>query len=546
MIFNGEGVRNLKNVINSKQKKLLDGDNLTIKDVVDVANSNKPFTFEVANESLKRIEESNKLKQEIIEKKQPIYGVTTGFGDSVHRQISPEKTTDLQINLINFLSCGIGPIANEAISKATMIIRANCLIKGYSAVRFEVIKQILTYLEKGITPLIPERGSVGASGDLVPLSYLASTLIGKGKVRYKECEYTIIEVLNIEGLDSIQLEAKEGLALVNGTSFMSAFACLAYEDAENIAFFADICTAMATEALLGNKDHFDSFIHEQKPHLGQRKSAEHIYKMLDDSGLAKEYSQILSMNETIATKSYIELDQSIQEHYSIRCAPQVIGVLYDTLTLVKQWLEIEINSTNDNPIFDTNRQEVFNGGNFYGGHVAQAMDGTKIAVANIADLLDRQLQLLVDEKFNKNLTPNLIKNYEDGDYEQGLHHGFKGMQIACSSLTAEALKMSNPVSVFSRSTEAHNQDKVSMGTIASRDARTINELTQYVISIHLIAVCQALELRDKDKLSPQTDKIFRMIRDKVPFVDKDRPLDNDIQTVVNLIRSGELKNALLS
>ncbi|QOT00443.1 aromatic amino acid lyase [Brevibacterium sp. JNUCC-42] len=529
----------------NQQTMILNGNDLTIADVAQIAKGNsKSFSFLISDEAIERIVKCNELKHEIINKQHPIYGVTTGFGDSVIRQISAEKTWDLQRNLIKFLSCGVGPIADESVARATMLIRTNCLVKGNSAVRMDVIHQLVAYLEKGITPIIPERGSVGASGDLVPLSYVASILVGEGKVLYKGKQCEVKEALEAEALMPLTLEAKEGLALVNGTSFMSAFACLAYTDAEEIAFVADICTAMASEALLGNRGHFYSFIHEQKPHFGQMVSAKNIYTMLEGSQLSKEYSQILGINEKMNSKSYVELTQSIQDRYSIRCAPHVTGVLYDTLEWVKKWLEVEINSTNDNPIFDIDTSEVYNGGNFYGGHVVQAMDSLKVSVANIADLLDRQLQLVVDEKFNKNLTPNLIQRFNSDDYELGLHHGFKGMQIASSALTAEALKMSNPVSVFSRSTEAHNQDKVSMGTIASRDARTIVELTQHVAAIHLIALCQALDLRDIEKMSPQTSKIYKMIRMHVPFVDRDRALEGDIEIVVQLIRSGELKKGM--
>ncbi|MGG0754210.1 aromatic amino acid lyase [Brevibacillus laterosporus] len=529
----------------NQQKITLTGNDLTIADVVHVAkDASESSTFLISEEAIKRIEECNELKHEIINKQYPIYGVTTGFGDSVHRQISGEKTWDLQRNLIRFLSCGVGPVADEVVARATMLIRTNCLVKGNSAVRMDLIHQLIAYMERGLTPIIPERGSVGASGDLVPLSYIASILVGEGKVLYKGKECEVAEALEAEGLMPLTLEAKEGLALVNGTSFMSAFACLAYSDAEEIAFIADICTAMASEALLGNRGHFYSFIHEQKPHLGQMASAKNIYTMLEGSQLSKEYSQIVGNNEKLDSKAYLELTESIQDRYSIRCAPHVTGVLYDTLDWVKKWLEVEINSTNDNPIFDVETREVYNGGNFYGGHVVQAMDSLKVAVANIADLLDRQLQLVVDEKFNKNLTPNLIQRFNSDHYELGLHHGFKGMQIASSALTAEALKMSNPVSVFSRSTEAHNQDKVSMGTISSRDARTIVELTQHVAAIHLIALCQALDLRGTKKMSPKTTKIYNMIRMHVPFVERDRALDGDIEKVVQLIRSGNLKKEI--
>ncbi|MDZ3952298.1 aromatic amino acid ammonia-lyase [Bacillus thuringiensis] len=523
------------------QELLIDGERLSIKDVVTFSrNKNHMYKFKVSEFTINKIKMCRELKQDIIRKKQPIYGVTTGFGDSASRQISPEKTKSLQQNLIRFLSCGVGPVADKEVAKATMLIRTNCLIKGNSAVRMELIHQLLEYMKRDIIPLIPERGSVGASGDLVPLSYLASILIGEGNVYYKGKERNIQDVLIEENIEALTLEAKEGLALVNGTSFMSAFACLAYSDAEEIAYLADICTAMASEALLGNRGHFYAFIHEQKPHLGQIRSAQNIYNLLENSGLSKEYSQILNENQNLDEKTYLELTQSIQDRYSLRCAPHVTGVLYDTLDWVKKWLEVEINSTNDNPIFDLQTREIYNGGNFYGGHVVQAMDTLKVAVANIADLLERQLGLIVDEKFNKNLSPNLIQRSGEQSSESGVHHGFKGIQIACSSLVAEVLKMSNPVSVFSRSTEAHNQDKVSMGTIAARDARTMIELTQHVIAMHLLTLCQALDLRGIDKMSPKTKTVYQWIRKEISFVKFDRKMDDEIQKVVQMIKAGEL------
>ncbi|MFB5675360.1 aromatic amino acid lyase [Paenibacillus terreus] len=524
---------------------VLNGVDLTIQDVVNTSRMHDSGVhYEIDQQAFDRIRQCCDLRREIIDKQLPIYGVTTGFGDSATRQISPEKTAELQRNLIKFLSAGVGPIANEKVARATMLIRANCLVKGNSAVRPELIMQILEYLKRDILPLIPERGSVGASGDLIPLSYLASILIGEGSVLYKGVPRETKEVLLEEGLEPLILEAKEGLALVNGTSFMSAFACLAFKDAQRIAQLADICTAMASEALLGNRGHFYSFIHDQKPHKGQKESARRIYELLEGSLLSKEYSQIIEHAEKLDSQTFKQLTESIQDRYSIRCAPHVTGVLHDTLDWVQQWLEVEINSTNDNPIFDIDSQEVYNGGNFYGGHVVQAMDSLKVAVANIADLLDRQLELIVDEKFNKNLTPNLIPRFEEGDFQLGLHHGFKGMQLCASALTAEALKMSSPVSVFSRSTEAHNQDKVSMGTIAARDARTIGELTQHVAAIHLIALCQATDLRGVHKMSPRTREIYELVRQEVPFLEGDRRMDGDIQKVIELIQSDKLFTVL--
>lgn len=524
----------------------LDGRTLKLEEVAAVARKSKKLEILVSEDSRQRIHASNALKEEIISKQQPIYGVTTGFGDSCKRQINPAKTLELQRNLVRYHVNGVGPLATDEVVRATMLIRANCLSRGNSGVRSDVISQLIEYIDRDIIPHIPERGSVGASGDLVPLCYLASTLIGEGKVNYKGQETDVMEALEAENLEPLILQAKEGLALINGTSFMSGFASLAVLDANELAFVADLCTAMASEALLGNRGHFYSFIHEQKPHPGQMASAELIYSLLEGSELSREYSQILETNEKLEDRTYIELTQSIQDRYSIRCAPHVTGVLYDTAEWARKWVEVEINSTNDNPLFDVESQDVYNGGNFYGGHICQAMDALKVAVANIADLLDRQMELVVDEKFNKNLTPNLIPFFAEDDFEAGLHHGFKGMQLACSAVTAEALKMTGPVSVFSRSTEAHNQDKVSMGTIAARDARTIVELVQNVAAIHLLALCQALDLRGADKMSPRTKAAYDLIRSQVPFVDRDRRMEGDIKQVVEMIRSGALREAVMS
>jgi phenylalanine ammonia-lyase len=522
----------------------VDGYRLTIQDVVMAARTGGPTTYTFTDEARQRVQASYHLKQKILETEQPIYGVTTGFGDSCKRQISARKAKDLQVNLIRFLLCGTGPIASQEVTRATILIRANCLARGNSAVRPELITHLTYCLEHDILPLIPERGSVGASGDLVPLAYLAAMLVGEGKVSVGGAIREVREVFAEHLLEPLVLEAKEGLALINGTSFMSGFACLALHDAEGLAWLADLCTALACEALGGNKDHFAPFLHAQKPHPGQIESAAHIAQLLAESRLALSGSQILHANDALVGHSYQELKRPVQDKYSIRCAPQVTGVLYDTLTWLKTWVETEINSSNDNPLFDVESQSVHNGGNFYGGHIVQGMDALKVTVANIADLLDRQLELVVDEKFNNGLTPNLIPRFAEDDEEAGLHHGFKGMQIACSALTAEALKLSTPASIFSRSTEAHNQDKVSMGLMAARDATAIIELVQQVVAIHLLALCQALDLRGTAAMSPLTTATYRLIRSRVPFSNGDHRMDHDIKQVVELIRASALQEAV--
>src|SRR5215213_8400479 len=289
-----------------------------------------------------------------------------------------------------------------------------------------------------------------------------------------------------------------------------------------------MCTAMASEALLGNRGHFNAFIHEQKPHPGQVESARVIRNLLEESELALDSEEIFA-SDGLGGREFLELERQVQDKYSIRCAPHVNGALRDTLECVRRWVEVEINASDDNPLFDAASGRVQSGGNFYGSHITQAMDSLKIAVANLCDLMDRQLELVVDEKFNAGLTPNLIPFFDEDSPEAGLHHGFKGMQLCCSAMTAEA----------------HNQDKVSMGSIAARDARSIIELAQYVAAIHLLAVCQALDLRGVKKASPKTRAAHELVRSRVPFLDGDRRMDTDIKEIVDLIRSGELSKRTL-
>lgn len=522
---------------------LVGTDTLTITETAHLARRSGAATAGLHEGAVARMRDSVALKYRLIASRQPIYGVTTGFGDSCIRQISPDKVTELQRNLVSYHLNGSGPTATPDVVRATMLVRANCLARGYSSVRPEVVRLLLDCLNADVLPVIPERGSVGASGDLVPLCYLANMLTGAGEAHFRGALVPAERALAEAGLRPVVLEAKEALALINGTSFMSGFAVLATADATELAAVADICTAMAAEVLLGNRGHFDAVIHAQKPHPGQLRSAARIRALLAGSGLARDHSQVLAANPELGEQGYLQLTHPIQDRYSIRCAPHVTGVLLDTLDWVRPWLQTEINSTNDNPLFDVDSQNVYNGGNFYGGHIGQAMDGLKVAVASVGDLLDRQLALVVDEKFNRGLTPNLIARVADDDHRAGLHHGFKGMQLACSALTAEALKLATPATTFSRSTEAHNQDKVSMGTIAARDARTVVELMQNIAAIHLTALCQAAELRGVDRLGRGTAAAFQMVRQRVGFVDADRRMDADIAAVVELIRSGELRRA---
>ncbi|MBV9684958.1 MAG: aromatic amino acid lyase [Solirubrobacterales bacterium] len=515
----------------------LDGASLTIRDALEVSRRGR--VVRLSERATQAVRASRRLKHELIDREIPIYGVTTGFGDSAHRQISPAKASRLQQNILRFMGVGTGPIAPPEVARVTMLLRANCLAKGNSGVRVALIERVLEFLNHDVTPYIPERGSCGASGDLAPLSYVGRALAGDGFVLFDGERRRASEVLAELRLEPFLLEAKEGLALTNGTSFMSAFACLAIGAARELADLADLMTAMAAEALIGNRGHFNAFLFDQaKPHPGMVTSARHIRELLADSRLAADSDELFPGGLNGA--GFRELDRHVQDKYSIRCAPHVTGALRDVIDWVEQCIAIEINSSDDNPLFNVAGGRVESGGNFYGGHIGQAMDSLKVALANLCDLIDRQLELVVDEKFNRGLTANLIARFDASHPEAGLHHGFKGLQLCASAMTAEAMHLCAPTTIHSRSTEAHNQDKVSMGTIAARDARSIVELAQNIAAIHLMACCQALELRGVDQASPRTQDAFRLVREHIPFLDRDRYLDEDIATTAALIQSGAM------
>lgn len=519
---------------------VIDGRCLTLDDVAAVARANAAVRLSDDPSVREAMERSLALNRGLIARGVPVYGITTGFGDSVHRQIAPAAATALQEHLLRFLGNGTGACTPRETARAVVLIRANNLARGHSAVRPELVERLVELLNRDIVPVIPEEGSVGASGDLVPLSYVAATVVGERKVWHRGRVRPAIEVLRDEGLERLRLEPKEGLALVNGTAFMSAFAALAAVDARRLAWLSDVCTALATEVLGGIIGPFQPFVHDvAKPHPGQVRSAANVRALLAESRLARAYDDVVE--EAAGTNGHHgEMPVQIQDKYSLRCAPQFTGVLWDTLDWVDRWLTVEINSSTDNPLFDSASGAVESGGNFSGGHVALAMDALRTAVASVADLMDRQLELVVDEKFNHGLTPNLAPTLPAGHPEAGLNHGFKGMQIACSSLTAEALSRCMPLSVFSRSTECHNQDKVSMGATAARQARDVVTLVEKVAAIHLIALCQAADLRGAHQLGTGTRAVYETVRSRVAPLDSDRPMEDDITAVLDLIHSGAL------
>ncbi len=446
-----------------------------------------------------------------------VYGVTTGFGESCLTAVPDDHVADLPRNLMRFHGCGTGRILDEVEAAAVVAVRLTSLVLGWSAVRPELVERLCLLLDRRVLPRIPAEGSVGASGDLTPLSYIAALLVGERECSYAGEVRPASEVLAALELEPLQLWPKESLAIMNGTSVMTGLVCLALGRAERLARLSAAITATASDALGGNPAHFDARIYAAKPHPGQAQYAGWIREHL-------EYERGPSF------------EGRIQDRYSIRCAPQVAGVLLDALPWMRQWIETELNGANDNPLIDPETGEALHGGNFYGGHSCFVADGLKNVVANLADLHDRQLALLCSSHTNNGLPENL--NGRTGA-DRAAHHGFKAMQIAASALTAEALKQTMPASVFSRSTECHNQDKVSMGTIAARDALRVVELTEQVAAISLLVVAQAVDLRLREggQCRSRSLALRDAVRSQAPFVDADRRQDRDIAAVLTMIRS---------
>jgi len=502
--------------MSDKKTVVFDGQPLTIEDICRIAHQHAQVELSPQPEFIERIDKGARFIDTLLKEQGFVYGVTTGYGDSCTVSIPLNLVEQLPKQLYTFHGCGLGDHFDAEQTRAILAVRLTSLARGFSGVRYKLLQQLADCLKQDILPLIPQEGSVGASGDLTPLSYVAAVLAGERDVLYqgqRQATQTVFAALNIEPLT---LKPKEGLAIMNGTAAMTGIACLAYQRAEYLSQLATRITSLASVALNGNAYHFDEKLFSVKPHPGQNRIAERLRADLQLQDSAPRN------------------DTRLQDRYSLRCAPHVIGVLEDSLPWLRQFIENELNSANDNPIIDAEDEHVLHGGHFYGGHIAFAMDSLKTAVANLADLMDRQMAQLMDPKFNHGLPANL----SGASGEQALlNHGFKALQIAVSAWTAEALKLTMPASVFSRSTECHNQDKVSMGTISARDCIRILELTEQVAVAVLFAVVQGVELRGNlDALSPELQNTVKQLREHSAFLNTDRALEQELRSCLGLTR----------
>lgn len=497
---------------------VIDGSSLKIEDVVRVARFGQ--RVKISERGYKNMEKSRCFIEEIIRDRKAIYGVNTGFGQFSNVSIEQEKLEALQENLIVSHAVGVGDPLPEEVVRAILLLRANALVKGFSGIRPEVVETLIEMLNKGVHPAVPEKGSLGASGDLAPLAHIVLVMIGKGEAYFMGKKLPSKTAMERAGIPLVKLKAKEGLALINGTQAMTAIGVLAYYDAECLAKTADIIASMTIEALEGLMPAFDSKVHEVRPHPGQIAVAANLRKLLEGS-------------EIISNASH----GRVQDAYALRCIPQIHGAARDALNYVRGVLEIEINSVTDNPIIYAEDGDVISGGNFHGQPVALAMDLLGIAVAEIANLSERRLERLVNPFLNGGLPPFLSK---DG----GLNSGFMICQYSAASLVSENKVLAHPASVDSIPSSGNQEDHVSMGTIAARKARVIVENAQSVLAFELLGAAQAIDMRGGTP-GIGSGTAYRTVRRGIPFMDRDRELRLDIVKAQNLIKSGAILNEVI-
>jgi histidine ammonia-lyase len=498
----------------------LDGNSLTIEQVAQVARREET-EFALTAESRKRVIASRKLVDDWVEKGEVIYGVTTGFGEFANISIPLHQIEELQVNLIRSHAAGVGAPLSHEVVRAMLLLRANALAKGYSGVRPIVIEHLLECLSADALPVIPSRGSVGSSGDLAPLSHLALALMGEGTMSIPDELMGRVTLPSAEALAKVnitplQLEAKEGLALINGTQMMSAIGALAVEKAKRLATLADVSASMSFEALRATDVAFDPRFSDARPHIGQREVAKHMLELTEGSQIRD---------------SHLEGDTRVQDAYSLRCIPQVHGAVRDAIRYAEEIFTIEINSATDNPLIIPNADGSgahLEGGNFHGEPIAIPLDVLAIALSELANISERRTERLVNGALSFGL-PRFLTS------KGGLHSGLMIAQYTAASLVSENKVLAHPASVDSIPTSANQEDHNSMGSVAALKLRQVVENVEHVIAIEMLAAAQGIDFLAPLKPGKGSGLAHAKVRSVVPHLDDDRNTSVDIEKVKALI-----------
>lgn len=485
-------------------------EHLGIQQALDISNGILDPMFSA--EAISRIRESQQYVQDIVNNNQTVYGINTGFGILANTSISAEDTRTLQYKILQSHSVGVGDPIPKEIARLMLILKLQSLSKGYSGVQWETLQRIHWFIQQDIIPVVPEKGSVGASGDLAPLAHLFLPLIGLGEVFYKDRKISSMEMMQIEEIEPIELGPKEGLALINGTQFIAAFAVKAVERLHNCLEAADIIGAMSLEALTGTKAPFDARLHALRPYDGCKLVAQRLSMMLENSAIMQ---------------SHVDCGR-VQDPYSLRCMPQVHGASRNAWLHLKELTEIELNSVTDNPIIFS-ATDTISGGNFHGQPLALPLDYACFAAAELGNIADRRCYLLLEGKFG--LPVLLMTNV-------GLNSGFMIPQYTTAALVTENKTLCFPASADSIPTSLGQEDHVSMGSISGRKLNKVLDNLEYILAIELMSACQAIEFRRPHKSSSILEFAHDHVRELVSFAKEDRVFADDINKVHGLIRSG--------
>ena len=493
----------------------LSGRGLSLEDIAAVAYGRG--SVQIASSARARILASRKVVDDIIERDSVVYGVNTGFGKLADVRIPRAEIGALQLNLVRSHACGIGPPLSEAETRAMMLLRANVLALGFSGIRLEVIQLLGEMLNHSVHPVVPEKGSVGASGDLAPLAHLALALIGEGESFFEGKRMESGQALKRAKLKPIQLEAKEGLALLNGTQAMHAVGGLSTLRAKRITNLADVAGAITLEGLRDTPAAFDARLQDARPHRGQKMAAAHLMSLLEGSEIRE---------------SHREGDTRVQDAYSVRCMPQVHGAVRDVLAHCEEILTIESASATDNPLVFADTGEVVSGGNFHGAPLAFAFDYAAIALADLMNISERRIDRLTNPDKSEGLPAFLARR-------PGVESGFMIAQVAAASLVNEARVLAHPASIDNVTTSGGKEDHVSMGMTSALKLRSIVDLAENLFAIELLAAAEALEYRRPLRAGKGVERAFQLIRQIAPALTSDRPLSGDITRVAEQIRSGK-------
>lgn len=509
----------------------LDGTSLTFDQVHDIAHGGpNALRVEIGADAAKRVTRAADAVQTLLKNGTIAYGITTGFGAFKDRIISPDQVEQLQRNIIISHAVGVGNIFDIPTTRAIMLIRANTLAHGHSGIRLSTLQLLLEMLNRGVHPRIPEKGSLGASGDLAPLAHMALVMIGEGEAEYQGEVLSGSEALRRAGLEPAVLAAKEGLALTNGTSVMCALGTLTVCRAERLSRTADVTGCLSLEALHGTVLAFDERIHALRPHPRQVECAAYLRKLLAGSEFTRQHDPT-----------------NVQDAYTLRCIPQVHGAVRDAIAYARWVMEIELNAVTDNPLIFIDEKSgeisVISGGNFHGEPIAIAMDYLAIAIAELGNISERRIMRLTDEASNANTLPAFLT--QNG----GLNSGFMITQYTAAALATENKVLAHPASVDTIPTSANVEDHVSMGNTAALKVRQVVDNVEQILGIELFAAAQGVDFRrkvqgDHAKLGAGTEPVYRLVRSQVPFIEVDTVMYPHMNAVKALVISGQIDRAV--